>query len=236
MGGAFPMAELRFRLVLYLVSGLLLLAPGNARAKTYTYKVKHLHAVGSCQGLLTVGENEVRYESDYRKDSRIWSYIQIKKVERQSAYKLTIHTYEDQTLQLGRDKLFDFEFLDGRVDEELFNFMVTGMSKAKAPEPASAPPGGRWEIAAKHDHLFGGCEGTLKITDAAVEYVTGHSDARLWKYLDIKRFESPSTYELLVYTYEDQTWQFGRDKVFRFELKEPLRPEIYEYMRERLHR
>ncbi len=122
------------------------------------------------------------------------------------------------------------------MTDELFNFVVTRLRRNPGPEPPATPPGGRYELAVKHKHLFGGCQGVLKITDQFIEYVTNDkSDQRLWKYLDIKRIEQGSAYELEIYTYEDQLLQFGRDKVFRFELKEPLEPEVYEFMVKRMH-
>ena len=215
-------------------AGLLLAAPLPGSARTYTYKVKHLHTVGGCQGQLIVGETDVRYETDQRDDARIWVYSQIKEVKRQSSTRLTLYTYEDQTLQLGRDRPFDFDFLDGSITDELFNFIVTRLTRRAEPG-AAEPPGGRYELAAKHTHTFGGCQGTLKITDTHIEYVTKHSrDHRLWKYLDIKRLDQPSTYRLDIYTYEDQTMQLGRDKVFHFELKEPLEPPVLDYIRRHL--
>jgi hypothetical protein len=223
--------------VFLLTGALILLAPTGGRAETYTYKVRHNHTVGSCQGVLVVGENDIRYQSDYRSDSRIWTYVDIKKVESPSLRKLSIQTREEQTLQLGRDKVFDFEFIDGEVTDELYNFIVTRLANPATKETPPEPPGGRWELAVKHLHLFGGCEGTLKVTDAYIEYVTEDADdARVWKYLDIKRFESPSSYQAIIYTYEDQTWQLGRDRVFRFDLKEPIEPRVYEFIRERLNR
>lgn len=223
----------------FAATALILLAPCSLPAKTYTYKVKHLHLMGSCQGRLVVGETDIRYESDYKPDARIWPYFEVKKVDRPQMRKLVIYTYEDQTLQFGRDKPFDFEFLDGNVSDELYNFIVTRLGRARSPEAPSAPRGGRWELAAKHKHLLdlGGCEGTLKITENYIEYVTPHSnDARLWKYLDIKRVSHNSAYSLSIHTYEDQTLLFGRDKVFRFQLKEPLEPQIYEFIRQHTNR
>jgi len=213
---------------------LALVVPSPAAARTYTYKVKHEHAVGGCQGQLIVGETDIRYETDYRSDARIWTYAQIKEVKRQSATRLTLYTYEGQTIQLGRERPFDFDFLDGNITDELFNFIVTRLTRRAEPG-AAAPPGGRYELAAKHNHTFGGCQGTLKITDSYIEYVTKHPrDQRLWKYLDIKRIDQPSTYRLDIHTYEDQTLQFGRDKVFRFELKEALEPQVFEFIRSHL--
>ena len=221
------------RLSLALTAGLLLGAPG-VQAKTFTYKIKHEHTVGSCQGELVIGETDIRFEADNRKDSRIWAYTHIKKIERPDLNRLTLYTYEDQTWQFGRDRPFDFTFLDGSVTDEVFSFIVTRISHNEAPPTPPSPPGGRFELAAKHLHTFGGCEGTLKISDTYIEYVTRSKDSRLWKYLDIKRFDHQSTYRLDLYTYEDQTWQLGRDKGFRFQLKEALEPQVYEFMRSRL--
>ncbi len=58
----------------------------------------------------------------------------------------------------------------------------------------------------------------------------------MWKFLDIKRIESPSSYGLNLHTYEDQSWQLGRDKVYRFELKEPIEPQVYEFIRQKMNR
>jgi hypothetical protein len=213
---------------------LVLVAVLPASARTYTYKVKHQHTLGSCQGQLVVGETEVRYEADNRKDARIWPYSNIKKIERPGLSRLVFFTFEDQTWQFGRDRPFDFLFLDGSVSDELFNFIATRVGRRESPPEVASPPGGRFEIAAKHVHFLGGCEGTLKISDTHMEYVTGGKDARLWKYLDIKRISQDSTYRLDILTYEDQSWMLGRDKVFRFELKEPLEPPVLEFIRSRL--
>lgn len=229
-------SKLRASAGLLAALGLALLSPQPGGARTYTYKVKHLHTVGSCEGRLIVGETDIRYESDYRADARIWPYAQIKEVERHHSRKLTILTYEDQSLQFGRDKPFNFELIDGNVTDAVFNFIVTRLGRARSPEPPTTPPGGRYELAVKHRHIFGGCNGTLKVTDAYIEFVTERAkDARLWKYLDIKRVDSHSPYRLDIHTYEDQTLQFGRDKVFHFDLKEAIEPEVYEFIRRRLN-
>lgn len=220
-----------------LAAGVALLVPASGQAETFTYKVKHNHTIGSCQGVLVVGENDVRYQSDYRNDSRIWTYADIKQVDSPNLRKLTIHTREEQALQLGREKVFDFEFIEGEVTDELYNFIVNRLAHPSSPEAPQNPPGGRWEIAVKHQHLFGGCEGTLKVTETHLEYVTDNAnDARVWKYLDIKRLDNPSSYRLILYTYEDQRWQLGRDRPFRFELKEPIEPRVYEFLRQHMNR
>jgi hypothetical protein len=146
-----------------LAAALLLLAPAPGMAETFTFKVKHNHTVGGCEGVLIVGENDVRYQSDYRADSRIWTYLDIKKVESPSLRKLRLETREEQVIQFGREKVFEFEFIDGEVTDELYNFIVNRIARPPSTEPPRNPPGGRWEIAAKHGHTFGGCEGTLNL-------------------------------------------------------------------------
>lgn len=220
---------------LWLAASVFCLGSLPASAKTFTYRVRHLHAIGSCQGKLVVSETDVRYESGFRDHARIWPYLQLKKVASDTPRRLTFFTYEDQTLQLGRDRPFNFELLDGNVSDELFNFLQERVGRGPAPPPAATPPGGRFELAVKHLHLFGGCEGTLRITPNFLQYVTAkESDARLWKYLDIKRIESRSPYRMNIHTYEDQLLLLGRDRVFRFELKEVLEPAVLEFMRARM--
>jgi len=215
----------------------LTLAALSAHAAPYSFRVKHAHSVGGCEGTLLIGESEIRYDTDERADARIWRYTQVKKVERKGARNLVIHTFEDQALQLGRDKAFEFHFLDAMVSDEVFNFVFVRVGQP-GNRPASAPPaGGRYEIAAKHEHAFGGCHGTLKITDSYIEFVSARQkDSRLWKYLDIKRLRQPSTYRLSIATYEDQFWQFGRDKTFHLQLKEPMEPAVLEFIRSRMNR
>ncbi|MBI4462253.1 MAG: hypothetical protein HY653_05045 [Acidobacteria bacterium] len=207
-----------------------------AQADTYSFRVKHEHTFGSCAGKLVISEQDIRYQTDSRSDARIWLYPQIKRVERKGLRNLIIHTYEDQSWQFGRDKPFEFHFLDGVVSNEVFNFVVVRVGRPAQAE-ATASLRTRYELAAKHLHTFGGCEGTLKITDTHIEYVSmRQKDSRLWKYLDIKQVRSSSAFDLTIASYEDQVLQFGRDKDFNFQLKEPLQPQVLEFIRSQMYR
>ena len=197
------MRRIRGELYGLLTLGLLLTAAVlSAQATSYSFRVKHLHVFGGCEGNLIISNDQIRYEADLRDHSRIWTYADVKKVERKGLRRFIVYTYEDQALQLGRDKPFEFDFLDGVVSDEVFNFVLVRVGQPAHPAaPAAAPTRERYEIAAKHLHSFGGCEGTLKITDTHIEYVTDYKkDARLWKYLDIKRIEHKAPYRLSIYT------------------------------------
>lgn len=207
-----------------------------AHAASYSFRVKHLHTFGGCQGVLTINDDEIRYATDARADARIWLYPDVKKVERKGSRRLVVHTHEDQALQFGRDKPFEFHFLDGVISQEVFQFLIVRAGRPGT-QPPAAPPGGRYELAAKHLHIFGGCQGTLRITDSHIEFLSDRrKDSRLWKYLDLKRLRHDSAYQLSLATYEDQAAFIGRDKTFNFALKEPLEPAVLEFIRSRLNR
>lgn len=214
-----------------------LLGASSARSAGYAFRVKHNHSFGGCEGTLVISEADIRYRTDRRRDARIWTYPEIKRVERQGLRTLIVRTYEDQTLQLGRDKLFEFQLLDGVITDEVLSFLNLRVGRPLETPPDDSPPGGRYEIAAKHVHAFGGCHGTLKITDTHIEYVSAKpKDSHIWKYLDIKRLRSRSTYELAIDTYQDQTLLLGKDKTYKFELKEALEPRVLAFIRRHLTR
>ena len=230
------MSQRRMKLSLGLLGLGLFLIAFPAQAKTFTFRVRHQHTTGSCQGRLLIGEKDIRYDTEQRNHARIWPYFQLKRVESEDSRHLKIITYEDSSLPFVGDRSFNFELLVGDISDAVFNYLLARVGRGTAPQPPKTPPGGRYEIAVKHHHIFGGCEGTLRITPNFIEYLTSHKDARLWKYLDIKRVRPKGAYRLYVYTYEDQILLFGRDKVFKYELKEPLEPVVYEFLRVRLNK
>jgi len=77
----------------------------------------------------------------------------------------------------------------------------------------------------KHEHGIGSCRGELVFGEDRVEYVTSHEkDARTWKYVDIQQLGLTGDKKISVVTYEDRKPQFGKDKLFHFELTEATIP------------
>ena len=73
----------------------------------------------------------------------------------------------------------------------------------------------------KHDHGLRSCRGELVFRDDGVEYLTSHKeDARTWNYIDIQQLGLRNDKKIAVVTYEDRKLQFGKDKIFNFELTE----------------
>lgn len=66
--------------------------PQTGSASTMVYEAEHGHRLyGSCKGRLIVGSDRISYEStDDRDHSRQWLFTDIKKLKRESPYKLSI--------------------------------------------------------------------------------------------------------------------------------------------------
>ena len=229
------MQEVAWGLARIVVGASLLVSWAWAADAPYTFSVKHLHKVDSCNGRLVITDTGVNFDSDYRKDARHWEYRQIKNVTRDDTRRLVIETYEDQSSQLGRDKIFRFEVMAGEISNEVYKYLMDHVLEPPANHARPVPA--RQEIPAKHLHSIGGCEGSLIIREDALLFATDNTgDARTWHYTDIKRIERNGPYRFAIYTYEDQATQLGRDKVFRFELKQPMDQATYDSIRSRMNR
>jgi len=82
----------------------------------------------------------------------------------------------------------------------------------------------------RHQHLHGGATGTLRIGTESIAFTEQSKNgkhAREWVYADIQQL-SLSDSELRILTYEDQKWQFGRDRDFVFDrLPEGMTQQVY---------
>src|SRR4030042_1919796 len=71
----------------------------------------------------------------------------------------------------------------------------------------------------RHDHAIGSCRGELVFKEDGVEFVTPHrKHARTWKYEDIQQIGLLGPQAVSILTYEDNRWQLGKDRNFRFEV------------------
>jgi len=96
------------------------------------------------------------------------------------------------------------------------------------------PAESRFQV--KHEHGIGSCRGELVFNEDTVEYVTSHKkDARTWKYVDIQQLGLVSDKKISLVTYEDRKLQFGKDKLFHFELTEgTIPPPLWTSLQARL--
>src|ERR1700693_6211944 len=82
----------------------------------------------------------------------------------------------------------------------------------------------------RHQHGHGGVIGTLHVTIDSISFDEPgkkQQHSREWKYADIQQL-SLSAASLRILTYEDQKWQFGRDRDYIFDhLPEDLPKTLY---------
>jgi hypothetical protein len=78
------------------------------------------------------------------------------------------------------------------------------------------------EIPAHHRMWSGGSNGTLRLKDSGIDYVTENGrDSRAWRWADIQTLANPNPYELRV---------TGFREIVEFDLKQPLSRELFERM------
>ena len=156
--------------ILYAILFVALSAPLAARAQSFEFPVEHQHTLRNCRGTLYIGTDKIEYRTAHKEDARVWRYIDIRQIKVKSPTTLAITSYEDQKRMLGRDRIFKFKLLDVQISPEVSALLV---EKAKYPvatsvlPEAAEPP--KYELAVKHLHTFGGCEGVLQIyTDRVI--------------------------------------------------------------------
>lgn len=88
----------------------------------------------------------------------------------------------------------------------------------------------------KHDHGIKSCRGELVFGEQSMEYVTSHKkDARTWNYVDVQQLGLLGDKKVSVVTYEDRKLQFGKDKIFNFELTQgSISPSLWNSLQARL--
>jgi hypothetical protein len=100
----------------------------RATAARFEMPVKHLHRVGGCQGKLTIGDNEISFDSDRPGESRRWRYSDLQSIGTSGPYDLRLTTFEHGPLQYGDTKEFRFH-LKEKLDEHAYRFAWTRINE-----------------------------------------------------------------------------------------------------------
>jgi hypothetical protein len=98
--------------------------------------------------------------------------------------------------------------------------------------PAAAP-----RLPVKHLKPFGGSEGNLIFGESAIYYVTdAPKQAREWRlHREIDSVWAANRYQLEVHVFEAGRHDFDDTRVYRFQLKEPLDPDLYRKLKLQLY-
>ncbi len=219
------------RRMLMIFASVFLLAPVTAAAQSFEFPVERERLLRNHRGTLVITPDGIEYRTDQKNESRSWRYKDIQQIKIESPTVLEILTYEDQRQMLGRDRIFRFRLLEGKITPEVSALLVAKTSRPVATSVAPAREGeSKFETAVKHLHAFGGCEGALKIYPDRVSYESADKPehSRYWRYSDIQGFGHPSRYRFEITTFEDKFG--GPTKVYDFQLKEDLPASAYDYV------
>lgn len=218
------------RRMLVIFASVLLLPPVTAAAQSFEFPVERERLLRNHRGTLVITPDGIEYRTDQKNESRSWPYKDIQQIKIESPTVLEILTYEDQRQMLGRDRIFRFRLLEGKITAEVSALLVAKASRqvatSVAPAPGASP---KYETAVKHLHAFGGCEGALKIYPDRVSYESTDKPehSRYWRYSDIQSVSHPTRYRFEITTFEDKFG--GPTKVYDFQLKEDLSASTYDY-------
>jgi plastocyanin domain-containing protein len=219
------------RLMLVIFASVFLLLPLMATAQSFEFPVERERLLRNQRGTLVITPEGIEYRTDQKDESRSWRYKDIQQIKIESPTEIVILTYEDQRRMLGRDRIFRFRLLEGKITSEVGALLV---AKASRPVATSVVPKSdgepKYEIAVKHPHAFGGCEGALKIYPDHVTFESADKPehSRYWRYSDIQGFSHPSRYRFDITTFEDKFG--GPTKVYDFQVKEDLPATAYDYV------
>jgi hypothetical protein len=209
-----------------LILGLLLVAP--AWGEAFEYRVKHDHALGSCQGKLVLGDHAIDYEASDGKHSQRWPYLDVRRLD-VSSTRVRLETYQSQGWEkLTRDKAFQFRLLEGELAAQTQEFLRSKLSRpmvARLPGPNGSDVG---LLPVRHRHRLGGCEGELRVEKDRLLYSTDLArDRRAWAFDEIETIGSADPYHLRVTTYNE---------TFTFDLKKALEEKAYRFLWAKVHR
>jgi hypothetical protein len=88
------------------------------------------------------------------------------------------------------------------------------------------------QFTVRHEHLRGGCAGTMTVDETGVRFTGAKKHAWSWKYEDIQQLKlSPESIYIL--TYKDSKLRLGADRAYNFTGKIPAE-ELYPLLKDRM--
>jgi hypothetical protein len=212
----------------------LALLAGAAEAGDLTFKVRQDKLVGGREGHLTISEERIEYRSEDGKHGGSWAYQDIRQVEIVSPTRVRIITYDDRERLLGADRSYTLELVDGRLTREVSDFLRSKLSRPLVTSFTDHSGDVLAELAVKHNHRIGGCEGTVSVFEDKLVYASEEEESsRTWAWTDVRSVSRPDPYRLEIATYERE---LGGRRSFTFDLKAPISDEDFDRIWQRVYR
>lgn len=180
-------------------------------------------------GTLFVDRDGVEFRSadagKKRAFSHRWKYVDIHTFDL-SQRELTLLTYQNRPWHEPGERPFRFT-LSESMPPDIAAQLTERVGKPVrngVPLPSVATVE---EIPAHRRAWSGGTNGTLRLKDDGIDYVTENGrDSRSWRWADIQTLANPNPYELRVTAFRE---------IVEFDLKQPLSRDVFERMWDRLY-
>lgn len=174
-------------------------------------------------GSLVLDDAGVEFRSP--KFNQRWAYVDIHTFDL-SARELTLNSYQNRPWHAPGEQRYQFT-LSEPMPPEIAAQLTERVGKPVRngiPLPSVAILS---EIPAHRRMWSGGSNGTLRLKDTGIDYVTeNRRDSRTWRWADIQTIANPNPYELRVTGYRETV---------EFDLKQPLARAVFEQMWDRLY-
>jgi hypothetical protein len=109
--------------------------PVNEGEPVFEIRVKHLHTLGGCEGMLRIYSDRVTYESrDRPSNSRYWRFTDIQNFSQPEPFRFEVTTFEDK---FGGPKSYSFQ-LKGEMSAQVYDYIWARVypSKFHSTKPA----------------------------------------------------------------------------------------------------
>jgi hypothetical protein len=213
-----------------------LLVALQVNAQEFTYRVEQDRLIGHRDGELIISDKGIKYRATKReKESRAWTYTDIRLFEILSPTSVRIWTYKDSKLRLGKDQSLTFKIIEGQIDQGVSDFLRQRIARPFVTSFTSEGSEPLAEIRVKHTRWLSGSEGILKVYPDRLVYESQTShDSRSWRWTDIRGVGRPDRYRFDVDTFEPQIGASSRS--FSFILKEEMSDKTYDLIWSRVYR
>ena len=210
--------------------------PAPEQAPPYVFKVRHDHLIGSCKGELSFSDVQATFKSEKKEHSRTWKYADIQQVELH-ADRISILTYEDRKVELGKDRIFHFDILSGRVSEALLHLLDEKLARPVVSSILPSEDRVVYRLPVRHRKVMNDTEGVLEIGESVVVYRSdAKDDSRVWRYDELLSIGSTGPFQLRLGALEKTGGEFGEEKNYVFDLKDRLNPAAYDFIWEKINR
>jgi hypothetical protein len=210
-------------------AGLILLAVCSFAVEPRTYSVRHKHLHNGGTGILKIDEHSVSFEEPGKRSnhSRVWKYDDIQELTL-GRDTLRIVTYEDNRLELGRDRVYLFDRLPSTLAADWYPVFRAQLDERFVAALADNEVKPEWQMPVKLLHARAGSQGFLLVGTDRVVYSSGQpGESRTWRIGDLENVSSADRFDLTVTTHERE---------FRFQLKQALDETRYQELWMRVNR